>query len=55
MLKQSKEDTKRIVRIEEKLDSIKQSIEQTQLDNKDFSKSLQKLENFITILEQPIK
>ncbi len=52
---QSKEDTERIVRIEEKLDSTLQSIEQMQLDDKDFSKGLQKLENRVTIVEQTLK
>ncbi len=52
---ESKKDTEQIVRMETKLDVIKQNVEEIRLDNKDFSKTIHQLSERVTAVEQSAK
>lgn len=52
---ETQNDTERIVRIDEKLDTIKHNVDEIRLDNKDFSKTLSQLGERVTIVEQSTK
>lgn len=52
---ETQKDTERIVRIDEKLDTIKHNVDEIRLDNKDFSKTLSQLGERVTIVEQSTK
>lgn len=52
---ETQKDTERIVRIDEKLDTIKHNVDEIRLDNKDFSKSIQNLGERVSAVEQSAK
>lgn len=52
---ETQKDTERIVRIDEKLDTIKHNVDEIRLDNKDFSKSIHQLGERVSAVEQSAK
>lgn len=53
--KDIEEDTTRIVKMDVKLDAIGKNVDEIRLENKDFSKSINNLNERVTVVEQSVK
>lgn len=53
--KDIEEDTTRIVKMDVKLDTIGKNVDEIRLENKDFSKSINNLNERVTVVEQSVK